>query len=227
MWAAGADLRGALWSARLLHEDPELIRAAPGVAREFAALRAAANVFVLMIDPISRDHFQRALPRTARLLPTLGFAHLANYSAVGPNSGPNQVPLYTGRPLVGRDVAALANRSEWIWDELRGLGYATLKAEDGCVENSNMVQSVAPRVDHGDQLARLFCQGYTRPACLGGRLAAAHLLGYAKRFARGYSRAERPWAAFVSLVDSHEDSMVVAAHLDDVLHGFFSKKGRA
>ena len=79
--------------------------------------------------------------------------------------------MYLGEMLGDRSVASLQNKT-WLWDALRQSGYATLKAEDNCVLNSNMVASMRPRTTHGEQLAQLFCYDFAEPNCLGDRSAA-------------------------------------------------------
>lgn len=111
--------------------------------------------------------------------------------------------------------------------------------------NSNMVASLRPNVSHGPQLERCFCYDlrapcsepqqrrvafcapsagcryrYSRPNCLGEALAAEHALAYTSRFVRAH--AARPWAAFVSLIDAHEDSMAHAGVVDAPLASFLS-----
>ena len=115
------------------------------------------NLLVLLIDPISRTLFQKALPKTKQLLDQMVFISFGKYTAVGENSGPNLAKLYAGRALPSRvDIASMRNRSSsWIWDELRSAGYATFKAEDGCVRNSNMTQR--PITTHGDALQLVLC----------------------------------------------------------------------
>jgi hypothetical protein len=97
---------------------------------------------VIMLDPMSRSHLQRSMPQTIAILRELEFLQFSKYSAVGDNSGPNQAALYSGKPLSDRDgISKKGSESEWLWDTLRQAGYVTLKGEDGCIENSNMLQS--------------------------------------------------------------------------------------
>ena len=117
------------------------------------------NLLVVMIDPISRPLFYQSLPRTRQLLIDAGFTGFDNYTAVGDNSGPNQAALYSGQALSSRqDISSQDKRKfRWIWDDLRDAGYATYKAEDGCIRNSNMVQSIGPRTSHGSVIHQMSC----------------------------------------------------------------------
>ena len=101
-------------------------------------LMGEPNLLVVMIDPLSRQQLKRSLAHTWAIMDLLGFIDFAKYTAVGKNSGPNQVALYSGAPLFSRDIRSSSNATEriWIWDRLRDAGYITMKAEDGCVSNS-------------------------------------------------------------------------------------------
>ena len=181
------------------------------------------NLLVIMIDPISRPLFHRSLPKTRLLMDRMGFTSFEKYSAVGENSGPNQAALYAGRVLLSRgDIASMDKGSSWIWDELRDAGYATFKAEDGCVRNSNMIQSVRPNTTHGDVLQHMLCYDFSRPNCVGDVAAAKHLTMHVTQFIDAYVRRGSKWAAFASFIDSHEDTNVLAATLDDPIFDFVS-----
>lgn len=90
------------------------------------------NILLILIDPISRPHFHRSMPKTARALKDLGFVHFGNYTAIGPNSGKNQAGLYSGMPLANRDgIKKDTEGGKWLWDRLRANGFITLKTENG------------------------------------------------------------------------------------------------
>lgn len=89
----------------------------------------------------------------------------------------------------------------------------------------NMVQSIDPQTHHGKQLQEMFCFSYDRPNCLGNSLAAEHLIDYTLQFMNTYNRhhsdsSGKPWAAFVSFIDSHEDSSTLISYLDSLLLKF-------
>ena len=189
------------------------------------------NLLLIMIDPLSRQQLRRSLPNTWALLELLGFQYFPQYTAVGNNSGPNQAALFSGLPLNdGRQgIRTSSNNTKriWLWDRLNDAGYVTMKAEDGCVSNSNMVQSISPQTHHGKQLQEMFCFHYDRPNCLDSKLAAEHLVEYTRQFIDTYHRDDsskknhtKPWAAFVSFIDSHEDSSTLISYLDNILLNF-------
>jgi len=190
------------------------------------------NVLLILLDPISRPHFDRSMPKTTVVLKELNFVKFQRYTAVGPNSGPNQAALYGGIKLKKRDQLHknLDNNNQWLWDRLRESGYITLKGEDSCIENSNMMQSLAPNTTHGSALQGLFCfNAFSRPNCIGPDLASSILFRYGHQFISTYERLRRSihhnlrWASFMHFVDSHEDTMLLSATLDDGLSTFLRK----
>lgn len=91
-----------------------------------------------------------------------------------------------------------------------------------------MVQSIKPQTHHGEQLQEMFCFSYERPNCLGGKMAAEHLVEYARQFIAAYDRGDgtartRPWAAFLSFIDSHEDTSTLISYLDGLLFDFLQR----
>ena len=86
--------------------------------------------------------------------------------------------------------------------------------------NSNMVQSIGPETHHGQQLYEMFCYSFDRPNCLGSSLMAEHAVNYTRQFIDTYDSHSKPWAAFLSFIDSHEDSSTLISYLDDILLDF-------
>ena len=87
------------------------------------------NILLILLDPMSKSHFERSMPKTAAMLETMGFIPFSNYSVVGRNSGPNQAALYSGMRLVDRYGIKknIGQNNKWLWDRLRDDGYITLK----------------------------------------------------------------------------------------------------
>jgi len=222
-------LDGKSINAKTLHN-----RALNHITAPAAAAAAPYNILSILIDPLSRNQLLRSLPNTASILSKLGFVKFGNYTIVGDNSGPNQSALFSGLPLNGRNGikssvshgidsnATSTNVPKWLWERFNEAGYVTLKGEDVCISNSNMVQSMKPNTTHGKQLYNMFCFDFDRPNCLGKDLAAKYLVQYAKKFMDTYSNLKkggtlRPFAAFVSFVDSHEDSLTLISYIDALL----------
>eukprot|EP00928_Gymnodinium_smaydae_P026173 TRINITY_DN20627_c0_g1_i1.p1 TRINITY_DN20627_c0_g1~~TRINITY_DN20627_c0_g1_i1.p1 ORF type:complete len:1488 (+),score=79.68 TRINITY_DN20627_c0_g1_i1:36-4466(+) len=190
--------------------------------KAFHTRSSKPNLLMVMIDPMSYEEMQRSLVQTKRMLQTSGFYEFVNYAVVGANSGPNQAALYSGHNMsIPGNLSSV--RASWLWDDLRNAGYKTMKVEDACIRNSNMVQSLEPRTTHGSHLRHLFCFDWSRPNCLGEKLASSHALDYATQFISAYEGVEdSPWASFVHLVDSHEDSQSLGAVLDGPLMNFLT-----
>lgn len=192
------------------------------------------NVLLILLDPISRPHFDRSMQKTTATLAKLNFIKFEKYTAVGPNSGPNQAALYSGTTLKQRNQLHknLKSNDKWLWDRLRAAGYVTLKGEDSCIENSNMMQSLAPNTTHGSALQGLFCfDAFSRPNCIGPDLASSILLKYGYQFISTYEKlrsahSDLRWASFMHFVDSHEDTMLLSATLDPGLSNFLRKLDR-
>jgi hypothetical protein len=215
-----AVVRGQLLSLQTVCAHRVLVR--PIDTRFPATAAPPLSLLVVLIDPISRAHFRRALPRTRAELLAGGFVEFEGYSIVGPNSGPNQVALYSGMALRSRGGVGAPGHAPFLWDQLRRHGYATLKAEDGCAANSNMLQSLAPNVTHGSQIGALACFDWRRPNCIGQQLAVQPMLEHAEQFAAAYTEAGVPYAAFVHAVDSHEDSNALVRVIDRPLSAFLA-----
>jgi hypothetical protein len=144
------------------------------------------NVLSLLLDPISRHHFNRIMPQPVAFLNELNFVGSDRYTAVGPNSGPNQAALYSGIPL-GKRIELHkefhGGDDKWLWDRLRAAGYVTLKGEDSCILNLNTMQILRPNTTHGNALQGLFCfDDFSRPNCRGPALASSLLFRYGDQF---------------------------------------------
>ncbi|KAG7349323.1 DUF229 domain containing protein [Nitzschia inconspicua] len=189
------------------------------------------NLLILLLDPISRSHFERTMPYSKEAVRQLNFTSFKKYIAVGPNSGPNQSALYAGTALRNRNgIRSMSNRTIWLWDQLKQAGYATLKGEDGCIENSNMIQSISPNTTHGKALEGLFCfDSFSRPNCIGPDAAGSILLSYGKKFIQSYEKLRKTkhemlrWASFLHFTDSHEDTMMLASTIDKNIATFLNQ----
>ena len=84
-----------------------------------------------------------------------------------------------------------------------------------------------PDTTHGKELFEMFCFDYDRPNCLGKDMAARHVMDHAEKFMKVYgnheSGAAQPWAAFLSFVDSHEDTSTLISYLDELFVNFLQK----
>ena len=84
-----------------------------------------------------------------------------------------------------------------------------------------------PDTTHGKQLYQMFCFDFDRPNCLGKDMAAKHVMDHTEEFMKVYgsngSDAAQPWAAFLSFIDSHEDTSTLISYLDELFVNFLQK----
>ena len=92
--------------------------------------------------------------------------------------------------------------------------------------NSNMMQSLMPDVDHGNQLKGLFCREGSLPHCVGGVPAAEHALNYATDFLKLKAYRGVPKAAFVHLTDGHEDTLTMIRSVDAQIASFVERHSK-
>ena len=207
--------------------------AGSATSADTTGVRERPNIVLLLLDAVSRQQLRRALPNTVTAIvdPTgpdgaREWSEFTAYALAGPNSGPNQFALYTGHKQQGRNLTNRANSRQMLWERLREAGYITLKIENDCILNSNMMQSLMPKVDHGPELTELMCKFQSHPHCVGGRSAAQHTLQFASLFLGMKEYDDVPKAAFVHLTDGHEDSMTMIRSVDATIAGFIKQQTR-
>jgi len=179
------------------------------------------NIVVLLLDAVSRPHLFRMLPRTVSLLQQHA-VDFTKYAVVGPNSGPNQAALYAGADLVSRNLNNV--KQQWFWDRLREAGYETMKLEDDCVRNSNVIRSLRPNTTYGsehDELQCLLGDPAEHSWCNGVQTKIGITLRYASQFIK--STHDTPFAAMVHLLPGHENSGFYLHTVDGILSQFLAE----
>jgi hypothetical protein len=171
------------------------------------------NIVVIMIRQLSQQQFRQQLPRTKKILPALDLTHFTKYTPVADLSEMNHAALFKGSN--GTETNA-----PWLWDEVRRAGYATLTAENGCSADSTIFPSLRSNKTRESQWQKMFCFDSERPNCLGGSSSAKHMLLYGERFIRYHHQKKNPWAAFLSFVESQEDTGMLVGTLDLPIFGF-------
>ena len=87
--------------------------------RQLSSSPPRPNLLLVLVDAVSRAELEVMMPLTYDLLEGRRFVRYSEYTAVGANSGPNQVALYQGRPLGAQSISSLQGRP-WLWDTLGG-----------------------------------------------------------------------------------------------------------
>jgi hypothetical protein len=179
------------------------------------------NILLVLIDPISRAQFDFIMPETSTFSQKASdFIRFDLYTTVGNDSDMNQMALFAG--------ATALNQSELLWNKLRTAGYVTFAAENTCVSDSFMMRSrISNATNHGYDLQKLFCFHFARPNCVGSHLAAHYLINHTQQFIQAYSRNDQPWAALISFVDTHEDTLTLGKLIDKMLKNFLEEESSA
>ena len=176
--------------------------------RETPIQKNVPNFLVIRIPHMSRAQFKRSFRGSSSFLAALNYTQFEKYTAVGGNQQSNHDALFQGL----RNPSKHTRRNHpFLWDAFRDAGYKTLVAENGCVETSTSLMSSSHHI-HGQQLRDMFCHAVERPNCVGETKSARYLFRYFMQF-NSHLRAT-PWAAFLSLVDSAEDTGTLAGTLD-------------
>ena len=241
-------LEGATYSHRPKKEAYERAKAKmeqqQKLARENFGESETRPVTVLMLvfDSISRKHFYRKLPNTAKFLNSVDpdKFRISDYkiqNVMGDNSMPNVYPVWTGKslpPLSKEQIWTRRYQNEdlienrAIWTYLREKGFVTLFTAEFCDHYFSMAIGRKPSVDH---LQTLFwcaaerltgfndCGKFQR--CVGNRNSHYHMLNYTYQFIQNYEGVNK-WAHIMSL-PGHEDTGTVIETLDDDLVYFLQK----
>jgi Protein of unknown function (DUF229) len=182
------------------------------------------NILFIIIDPISGPHFDFIMPETSAFFKKEPkFIRFDHYTTVGNDSDSNQRALFSGTKAVSQESKSV--ESDLLWNKLQDAGYVTFAAENSCVSDSFMMRSgILNATNHGHDLQKLFCFHFARPNCVGRHLAADHLINHTHQFIQAYSRKGQPWAAFMSFVDTREDTLTLGRLIDKSLKTFLKEE---
>ena len=187
------------------------------------------NILVILIQQLSREQFHIMFPNTQDLLlQSDGFTLFSNYTAVTANSKSSHDALFKGSSSSSSTTTTtnrLDKREElWLWDELRGAGYATMVAENECGGPDSAFWSTNNQEEsshYGGQLQKLFCHGLydfykasSSRDCVNEAPSGQHVLKYASQFIHHHHQKEASWAAFLSFTDGNEDTGSLVGALD-------------
>jgi len=160
------------------------------------------------------------------------------YHALGPHTGPNTIPMYTGAPdLAYSSTSNLFNYDEYpTWWETYNTSRYVRAWIPGFCENwpETYLNKSFPEGTMDHLMVMPFCHPDAFPLqnpygpfngpysirrrCIGDRHVHSYSLQYAKEFFANYASAGK--IATVSFMEGHEGSMEIVAQVDDDLEDF-------
>ncbi len=170
------------------------------------------NILFILLEQVSRDRFEKFMPRTKLAIVNGGFGGfwgMEHYIATSTDPQHQKQLLSSG-----------TKAEESLFALLQKNGYATLSAGNGC--NASLIHYTADNASfHGSQLNALMCHEIpSRPNCIGGKSATDHLLDYTNNFLDFYRKNQRSWAAFLSFVEGREETGILPATIDGKVSNF-------
>lgn len=197
------------------------------------------NVLVIGLDSVSRLNFHRQLKRTRKFLleeRANTTVELLGYNKVGLNSGPNQIPLLTGKRFRPHGLYETVkkryvdNMTTFIWQDYKEAGYLTLFLEEQWnyglfvwpdlkgffnVPTDYWPRPIMQAIDKSDLKSK-----FGSNICLGPKPAAAMYLDYLLDIFRVSQSPLWLYAWFSEL--SHDDFAGVG-RADEIFFEFFLK----
>jgi hypothetical protein len=187
------------------------------------------NVVIILLDACSRANYHRHLPKTMKLLETMGPAtpgdglpeafEFMRHQVVEEGTMSNTGGMWSGIPT---HYSHEWQRDTWIWKIFAEHGYATMYAGEACVSNWVYEWARTPRVDH--LLVEPFClPGFVQegPNCLVGRRDMDITLEAFSQFLGSYEGV--PKFAFLHADETHEETMAMAETTDQGIHDFIER----
>lgn len=181
------------------------------------------NIVILMLDTNSRLNSHRRLPKTLRLLKSLGAVEMLGYTKTGANTFPNTLSFLAGMnrnefmtSCVDNDkVPYTFDNCSLLWNDFGRAGYLTVTAEDSPGSNGFNFNKGGFRVKPTDFSYRTFTliamDRYKWPwehhwfgRCIGGTHSAKKLLNYAQDILKGTSQGTPVFVHAVLSAYSHE-----------------------
>ncbi|XP_029164333.1 uncharacterized protein LOC114935626 [Nylanderia fulva] len=115
---------------------PEVEERCKKVLNTDTLLNDRLSVLVVGLDSVSRMNFHRMMPKTAKVLQSLGAIEMLGYTKVADNTYPNLVPVLTGlnqdelRNLCWQTPDKTFDECPLLWKKFSAAGYRTILAED-------------------------------------------------------------------------------------------------
>ena len=201
------------------------------------------NYLFLYIDSISRAHFFRALPKTAKLLEKFYFRNLKNKSKIKayqfmkymnfhPSTPLNTIPLFYGESFESENGIHINKK-------FHENGFITATSENSCTKElfdlSNEKDKNRTYVNFDHENMAMFCDPsfadsrkmypfYRGPfsiirRCLYGKETYEYVFEYGKKFLETYKNYPRKYLR-LAFIDAHEGTGEVVKRLDESFKNF-------
>lgn len=161
------------------------------------------SVLVLGIDSVSRMNFHRMMPKTVKLLRSLGAVEMLGYTKVADNTYPNLVPLLSGlnqdelQKLCWQTPQSTFDECPLLWKNFSAAGYRTVFGEDAYTMTTFNYLKPGFREEPTDYYLRPYCLGAEKDIgnthklnanlCLGTRKTFDCLLDYSRKVVTEFS----------------------------------------
>ncbi|XP_071806539.1 uncharacterized protein [Asterias amurensis] len=185
------------------------------------------NVVLLNIESTSRMNFIRFLPKTSKLLETLGTIIFKGFTIVGDGTDWNLVPMLTGKTeyempdtTKGNPNASFVNVYPFIWNEYAKYGYVTMFAEDTTELAMFDYRRIGFDKQPTDHYMRPYWDFVKQADCVGPRPVFRVTLDYLTDYMTKYKRV--PHFALTMLASLTFRNINVLKYMDDDLYKFFS-----
>ncbi|KAK0097830.1 hypothetical protein PV326_013414 [Microctonus aethiopoides] len=213
-------LKKKLQKARVLSKSPNRRKNKP------------LSVLILGIDSVSRGNFHRMMPKTVKILNSLGAIEMMGYNKIGDNTYPNLVAVLSGRSDIEikatcwNDTKKPFDDCPFLWKNYSQNGYRTVLAEDASTMTTFNYLKPGFRVQPTDYYYRPYSVaietdiGNTHKLnadlCVGNRKTYANLLHYSRKIAKEFSTD--PYFAFFWQASLTHDFFNYPQLGDDVYH---------
>uniref|UniRef100_A0A1B6C7V4 Uncharacterized protein n=1 Tax=Clastoptera arizonana TaxID=38151 RepID=A0A1B6C7V4_9HEMI len=161
--------------------------------------KSAVSVLVVGVDAVSRLNFYRQMPRTAAFLKeNFNMVEMFGYNKVEDNTFPNLIPVLTGlsveelKNTCWPTSNTVFDKCPIIWKNFSSRGYRTMFAEDASWMGTFIYTKRGFQRQPTDYYTRIFNKlseeeignekRLNANLCIGKRLSAEVLLGYASKF---------------------------------------------
>ncbi|XP_029676775.1 uncharacterized protein LOC115243716 isoform X1 [Formica exsecta] len=192
------------------------------------------NVLVIGLDSVSRMNFHRMMPKTVKLLHSLGAVEMLGYTKVADNTYPNLVPVLSGlnqdelHKLCWQTSKKTFDECPLLWKNFSAAGYRTVFGEDAWHMTTFNYLKPGFREEPTDYYLRPYIFGAERDIghtqkmnanlCIGSRKTVDCLLDYSRKVVNEFS--SELYFAFIWQASLTHDFFTYPQLGDDSYHDF-------